>query len=562
MILKLLFALFLSITTSFGSLIINDKTHVYDDFSIEYYYDDSSKLSINEIKNKPFSTTLNNKFTQGYKYGNAWFKIEIENNSLSQSLVLYFSESIWSQFDLYYQQDDQWIIEKNGLNIPIDKRQIKNVNPTFEFDMQPGEKKTLYILGNTIASQLGEFKLYTHESFFDQSKINSTHWFITYAAILFAFALLNLYNLIMTKESIYFYYILYVMIYIVFSFMHSGVYMLLGFPAWIEGLHTIGQLTLLSLILFTVEFLELKSTYRRMTKVFYSLASVAFIIAIMLALNIPNVTFLSNIFFSAVLILIVYVAITVLKRGFDGAKYYLIALMLYLPAMTMMAMTFNTVAPYNDITRYSFLAGAFLEIFLFTLILTNRYKYISRLNNNLLQKTKELEMMKSELQKESTTDYLTGLFNRRHFVQMSEKYFESSKRYKKDLSVLMVDIDNFKQINDNYGHHIGDIVIQKVATVINKLVRTSDIAARYGGEEFIVLSPETHKEASGILAQRIRQTIEQQTITAENIEHKITVSIGLTQFEKEDKSMEEVIIRADKALYQVKNSGKNRVCSL
>lgn len=544
-----------------ASVVLTDDVTKKTNFEIQYYYDISSSLTINTIEKIAFQETIPSQFTKGYKYENAWFKIDIINKSKNEDFVLYFTESIWSTLDLYTKENGSWKVQKNGLHIPLKDRTIQDSSPAYPLHLQTGESISLYVKGSTIASQIGEFQIYTKDEYYKPTRITQSQWYIIYSFILFSFILLNIYNFIMTKESIYGYYILYVFIYIVFVSMHSGIYINFGLPTWDEGLHTLGVLTLLSLLLFSREFLELKKTYPTMEKIFTGLAIGAFVFTLLLSQNVPYATVASNIFFSVSLIIIIYAAIMVKKNGFKTATYYLIALMLYLPSMAMMAMNFNTFLDNTDLTRYSFLGGAFFEIFLFTLILTNRYKDIRKLNNLLVVKTNELENLRGELEKESVTDFLSGLYNRRYFFEISHNSYSRAQRYNKELSVVMIDIDNFKAINDTYGHQSGDTVIQTISQIIQNLLRDADTPARYGGEEFIILLPNTTKDESFHMAERIRQKIESTTVNfLDANKHNITVSIGITQLDfKNDANVEQVILRADAALYKAKDNGKNRI---
>jgi diguanylate cyclase (GGDEF)-like protein len=561
-----LFALFfLLYSTLFSAdLTITDQFEKNDNFTLKYYYDENSLLNIEDIEKIDFTETIPSQFTMGYKYDNVWFKIEIENNSENEDFVLYFTESIWSTLDLYMKQNSKWKVQKNGLDIPINEREITESSPAFNIHIASGNRSVYYIKGNTIASQIGEFQLYSKKEFFNPNRITITEWYTIYAFVLFLFILLNLYNLIMIKERIYAYYIMYVFIYIVFSFMHSGVYISLGFPNWQEGLHVLGQLVLFSLLLFTIEFLNLHQTYPGMKKVFRYLSFGALFFALLLSQNLPYSTIASNVYFSGTLLFIVYVAVRVMKNGFDGAKYYLIALMLFLPAMAMMAMNFNAMLVNNDFTRYTFLAGAFVEIFLFTILLTNRYMNINETNNLLTIKTVELENMRKQLTIEATTDVLSGLYNRRYFYDISKKYYDTAKRYNQDLSVLMIDIDKFKNINDTYGHDVGDNFIEVSGKILTKITRSSDVVARYGGEEFIVLLAETGVDQAVELAERIRVDIENNHIRLDSGEVvHVTVSIGVTELNNlNDKDIEETIKRCDQALYEAKNDGRNMVSTI
>jgi diguanylate cyclase (GGDEF)-like protein len=131
----------------------------------------------------------------------------------------------------------------------------------------------------------------------------------------------------------------------------------------------------------------------------------------------------------------------------------------------------------------------------------------------------------------SITDALTGIANRRHFEWRLSEEIERARRYKYPLSALMLDLDHFKQVNDNYGHQIGDIVLQQVAQRLRRILRRTDFLARYGGEEFIVLAPQTPADRALILAERLRQVIAESPIpVADNLQIHITISIGVAVF--------------------------------
>jgi len=161
----------------------------------------------------------------------------------------------------------------------------------------------------------------------------------------------------------------------------------------------------------------------------------------------------------------------------------------------------------------------------------------------------------------SITDALTGIANRRHFEWRLSEEIERARRYKYPLSALMLDLDHFKQVNDNYGHQIGDIVLQQVAQRLRRILRRTDFLARYGGEEFIVLAPQTPAERALILAERLRQVIAESPIpVADNLQIHITISIGVAVFPNHAQNESELIGAADAALYKAKQMGRNRVC--
>lgn len=158
-------------------------------------------------------------------------------------------------------------------------------------------------------------------------------------------------------------------------------------------------------------------------------------------------------------------------------------------------------------------------------------------------------------------DDLTGLYNHRFFQEILEKEIHRSSRYQHPLSLLLLDIDYFKTINDTYGHPTGDRVLKEISLKMIELVRQNDIVARYGGEEFAIILPETGQVGGKVLAQRLRRGIEQLRIPHDNQDIALTVSIGLAGIESTDSmvSRAELIARSDQALYEAKRNGRNRV---
>jgi diguanylate cyclase (GGDEF)-like protein len=164
----------------------------------------------------------------------------------------------------------------------------------------------------------------------------------------------------------------------------------------------------------------------------------------------------------------------------------------------------------------------------------------------------------------ANTDYLTGVLNRRAFMERMNGEINRSIRNKKEISIILMDIDHFKKVNDKFGHQVGDLVLQRFTERVLMASRSYDFVGRYGGEEFIVGLPETNMEQSLIIAERMRQNIEEMQLTFPDnpqVALRITASFGITScviesFEKIDS----VIKLADDALYRAKTEGRNRVC--
>lgn len=189
----------------------------------------------------------------------------------------------------------------------------------------------------------------------------------------------------------------------------------------------------------------------------------------------------------------------------------------------------------------------------------NKMELMARVKTHLMLKYafSELKMALVEMERLAKTDGLTGLLNRRSLFEVATQEFSRARRYNRIISILMLDIDHFKRINDTYGHPVGDAVIQEVASILKETLRETDFIGRYGGEEFAVILPETTLEQASEVAERIRYRIHEQTITNEFNSLQVTVSLGIATLKAEMNSVEEMLKQADQALYQAKSNGRN-----
>ena len=166
---------------------------------------------------------------------------------------------------------------------------------------------------------------------------------------------------------------------------------------------------------------------------------------------------------------------------------------------------------------------------------------------DLFQKTQDL----------ANKDYLTGSYNRRYFFEASEAILDKISRKEKNIAVATLDIDFFKKVNDTYGHDIGDVAIQEIATILNKVVRTSDLVARFGGEEYCILLEDISIEDTQLLFEKIRLSFEENVITVKDLSFQYTVSLGVAY--GKSNSIHEMLKVSDNALYEAKDTGRNKV---
>ncbi|MPQ66603.1 MULTISPECIES: diguanylate cyclase [unclassified Pseudomonas] len=171
----------------------------------------------------------------------------------------------------------------------------------------------------------------------------------------------------------------------------------------------------------------------------------------------------------------------------------------------------------------------------------------------------QLQAANAKLQKLSSTDRLTGLYNRGHWEESLKAAYARNQRYGNATSLVMFDIDHFKRVNDTYGHQAGDKVIEHVADVVREHVRDSDVAGRYGGEEFGVVLSDTDKAGARFFAERLRKAIEALEVVHEGQSIRFTISLGVADLSLPSISHADLIAWADQALYASKKGGRNRV---
>lgn len=189
----------------------------------------------------------------------------------------------------------------------------------------------------------------------------------------------------------------------------------------------------------------------------------------------------------------------------------------------------------------------------------HQYNIVSMIVSTLTLALRNSEIHR-EVQEMATTDSLTGLFNKRYFLENLTKEFKSTMRYQTPVSLIMIDLDNFKPVNDQFGHQAGDVVLREIASVLVRSLREIDVPARYGGDEIAIILPETVMEQAFFVAKRIKRLIEERPIKFGEKCIQVTASFGISSCPNSQiKTVEDMITAADKALYEAKRDGRNRI---
>ncbi|MCP4138974.1 MAG: diguanylate cyclase [Chloroflexi bacterium] len=181
------------------------------------------------------------------------------------------------------------------------------------------------------------------------------------------------------------------------------------------------------------------------------------------------------------------------------------------------------------------------------------------LNQELQQRLDEITHLKAELQEQAIRDPLTGLHNRRYLFEFLQREFGLMKRKQREISILLLDLDHFKNINDTYGHGAGDVVLQETARLLQSITRETDLACRYGGEEFLLLLPDMDCATALKRAEFLRKSLQEMSVQYNDLSLNVTASIGLASHPADGKDHPDIIQKADEALYVAKRQGRNRV---
>lgn len=205
----------------------------------------------------------------------------------------------------------------------------------------------------------------------------------------------------------------------------------------------------------------------------------------------------------------------------------------------------------SSILEVSYLSSAFEDMS------ESIYKYQNSLEEQVKERTKELIEKNQELLKLSITDKLTEIYNRAKLDKTLQEEFNRSKRYKTEFSVILIDIDFFKKVNDTFGHQIGDDVLKESAQVLKNSIRLTDVLGRWGGEEFLIISPQTNLEGAVKIAEHINNAIK--LYKFKTYPNKVTMSIGVASYFEDMSKIEEILLNADKSLYKAKENGRDRV---
>lgn len=543
---------------------LNDKEVSKTNFFIYEFEDKSNRLTVDEIEKIDNFKKVSNKISNGYIIDSTfWYKIIVKNEASAQKQInLSILESFLHHIEVY-EQSDLGIKQLYVKDVPS----IQKIPLFFEKD----EIKIIYVKIESIYPLFISFKLLDDANFEKSIYTKNIFYMFIFGAII-ALILYNFVIYLYGNDIAYLYYVMYVSSFLIWQITMNAI------PPLDELLNKENYYTLSSSIPLMIGFMTLFSRAILDTKIYLpktdfilKIIAITFIILTLISIyNFRLIMPVVNALACITLPFLLIVGFRSLQNRSKMALFYLIAQIPFLSLSTLFSLSAYGYLEYSMITRHGIIIGSLFEIILFSLTLAYRIKVLEEEKLHILQssrddleikireRTKELEKSKEKLKHLANTDSMTKLYNRRFLYEIGLKLISLAKRQKKPLSLVIFDIDNFKLINDTYGHKIGDEVIKEFANQLTKS-RQSDIIARIGGEEFILLLPNTSKEQAYIVANKIKEDRAAHPFKIGEVNLYFTISGGVDCLKEDDVDIEDIIQRADIALYKAKREGRNQI---
>tara|TARA_B100001971_G_C18217392_1_gene554800 strand:- start:54 stop:1751 length:1698 start_codon:yes stop_codon:yes gene_type:complete len=556
LLLFVIYSLCLSMTTQSradNSPIVNIDQRSVDltQFAMSYFIDSTGAMALSQVQQQNFINSQN-ELTLGTNAKTTWSKIVIKN-SYSDTLRLFVHNPDayhLEEVSFYETQSAQLI---NQSVIQLDKTGPKanmfGGSAVFSFYIAPNQQKTIYIKSVTFSHQWFALTIYDEEHS-KRALVGNGNYIALLVGMMLALMIYNFFLYLSARKIENIVYALYLISGTVWVALSYGV------AANFFGIFSAELLQLNSNLLSMPSFLVIFVMLIFETKKHYPKEHIA--LSIILFLLVAD--FIYSLFdivgalkpassLAALMMTVTFgVSISLWRKGNTLAKYFLLGHSMFVIFNMLAVLYYKGISDANVINSHGVGIGILLEALMMAFILSYRIKSLEK-----------IKAQQTELNRLVDTDPMTGLYNRRYFDRKSEELIAAMASNQQELTLLIADLDHFKNINDTYGHDVGDKVIIAFANILTSEQGLADIACRYGGEEFVLLLNCNLLDAKQI-AERIRQKAQETYITIDEVQTvQFTVSIGVHSVAHASTTVKETLTIADKALYKAKSNGRNCV---
>jgi len=577
-----------------GFVVPGDEIHYLVDVDHALTIDSARKTPLNE-----WSRGSKGTLSFGFSPDVYWIQFELPRSDKDRFIQVDYA--LLDLITMYRYQGDDLIEEVvTGDSFDFSDRFVHH--RSFLFPVAgTSQLQKIYFRIETTSSVQVPVNILDRNEFFERDQAQLALQGVYYGIVL-VMALYNFFLYLRQRDSVYAFYVIYVITFVIVQLGLTGFSYQFLWPNAAEwntrSVAVFTPLVVVSCIMFLINFLDLKNSYPSVCRSLYLQAFAAVIVS-GLALVVPYSQVIrlaaGLAIFTSIFLLCVSYLITIRTRQ-KYAVYFSVAWTIFLAGSAIIAMTKFGFMPRTPLTESSAQIGSAIEVILLSFALAERFhdesarrvkaeQETSRMNNVLIRQQRaqndlletqvsertvalsvaldDVQKLNTELRDLSTTDQLTGIRNRRYFDELFDIEFKRSQRNRTAIGLLLIDIDNFKNVNDIYGHLVGDKCLREISQVIAAQVRRPpDLVCRYGGEELAIVLPETHCEGVSALAERIRHSVEVLEIESEGERVTVTVSIGYAAISATQLDKGQALVKCvDDALYHAKKEGRNRVCA-
>jgi two-component system, sensor histidine kinase LadS len=558
---------------------------------LSYLHDKSAVDSADDawrlIAADRFQPVPDGKTAFGFQEGAYWFHAQVVNRNPDEPhWMLVQSFALLDRIDVYLRYPDGRIVHHaSGDYLPFSARTIPYRHPNFRIELPPGETVDLLVRAQSQSSMQAPLELYSPAAFTSLSR-DAQFVMGVYYGILLALFVYNLVLWITLRDASYFWYLFHITAFGLVLFTLNGYSFEYLWPnnPWLANVAVPLSicLAIIGMQQFARNFLELPKRFPRGNIVSLGIIAVCLLLgasALWLPYRIATPWATRAVIVSVLWTVIV--AIVVLRRGYIPARLFLVAWALFLTGAAMIAALAFGLLPKNLVTEYGVQIGSAMEMLLLSIALSYRYASLRneneriaveanlQLERKVAQRTQEvrstlmqLEDAHRRLRDSSRRDALTGLYNRTHFHENFELLLKESREKGQPVSLLMIDLDHFKSINDKYGHLVGDDCLRWAAQRIGQSLRVHEtsLLARFGGEEFVAVLPGHDLHSAVSVAESVRKRLVEESCTSGAHRLRVSASIGVHTVEPDaDIDSNAALSVADQALYSAKANGRDCV---
>ncbi len=540
----------------------------------DYLADPGGTLTLKDIRQVDADFRHRKDLSFGYTRGPIWLRLQLRSHTLqARTWRLELDYPSLDEVRLYDVGSDGIRTSRAGDTVPYSQRSVGHRTPVFDIPLQPGEQRTLYLRVESAGSMTLSGSLMSLSDF-EQHSQRGYMVHATYCGVLIALGLYNLLLFLALRERPFLNYVLFMCGFALSVLSLNGLgaqYLWPQAAPWSNRMLPV-SLTLAALFsaIFARSFLDTRQWLPRWDRVLVVLCF-ATALAVLATLLLPVQRALQTMSLTGLTVTLMLLLTSFVCVGYrvPGARLFALAWMMLLAGAVLLALRNFAIIPSNFLTLYSMQIGSSLEMILLSFALAARFNELKRqreaalqnservLEQRVAERTQALEEANQRLSEQAMRDPLTGLANRTALQQHLSQALSRNQRRQELLAVMLIDLDGFKPINDQYGHGFGDLVLAEVAQRLNLQMRESDLAARLGGDEFVMVCESVQSaEAVQQLAERLLDRLNQPMILEGHTVH-VAASIGIALSQEEDDTTT-LIRRADAAMYQAKAAGRNR----